>query len=91
MIPVLLHFFDEEVSSPLLHLRHIPVYGMMEKLQAEYPERRDQLIKMLGIDLQWRMHQVSDGQRRRVQIFLGLIRSFKILLLDEVTALSMLS
>lgn len=31
------------------------------------------------------MHQVSDGQRRRVQIFLGLIRPFKILLLDEVT------
>lgn len=31
------------------------------------------------------MHQVSDGQRRRVQIFLGLIRPFRILLLDEVT------
>ena len=27
---------------------------------------------------------MSDGQRRRVQIFLGLIRPFKILLLDEV-------
>mmetsp|Transcript_13916 Transcript_13916/g.20832 ORF Transcript_13916/g.20832 Transcript_13916/m.20832 type:complete len:314 (-) Transcript_13916:766-1707(-) len=63
----------------------IPVYGMMEKLQAEYPERRDELLKLLGVDLQWRMHQVSDGQRRRVQIFLGLIRPFKILLLDEVT------
>ena len=31
------------------------------------------------------MHQVSDGQRRRVQIFIGLIRPFKVLLLDEVT------
>ena len=31
------------------------------------------------------MHQISDGQRRRVQIFLGLIRPFKILLMDEVT------
>lgn len=31
------------------------------------------------------MHQVSDGQRRRVQILLGLIRPFRILLLDEVT------
>ena len=30
------------------------------------------------------MHQISDGQRRRVQIFLGLIRPFKILLMDEV-------
>jgi len=63
----------------------IPVHGMMEKLQAEYPERRDELIRLLGIDPKWRMHQVSDGQRRRVQIFLGLIRPFKILLLDEVT------
>jgi len=63
----------------------IAVKGMMEKLQQEYPSRRDELIKLLGIDPEWRMHQVSDGQRRRVQIFLGLIRPFKILLLDEVT------
>ena len=63
----------------------IAVSGMMLKLQEEYPERRDELIKLLGIDLNWRMHQVSDGQRRRVQIFLGLLRPFKILLLDEVT------
>jgi len=63
----------------------IPVHGMMTKLQEQYPERRDELIKMLGVDPNWRMHQVSDGQRRRVQILLGLIRPFKILLLDEVT------
>jgi len=63
----------------------IPVYGMMTKLQEEYPERRDELIQLLRIDPQWRMHQVSDGQRRRVQIFLGLIRPFTVLLLDEVT------
>ena len=63
----------------------IPVHSMMEKLQAENPERRDELIELLGVDPNWRMHQVSDGQRRRVQIFLGLLRPFKILLLDEVT------
>lgn len=63
----------------------IPVHGMMKVLQAEYPERRDQLITLLGIDPNWRMHQISDGQRRRVQIFLGLIRPFKVLLMDEVT------
>lgn len=61
------------------------VKDMMIKLQEEYPERRDELLKLLAIDPNWRMHQVSDGQRRRVQIFLGLIRPFKILLLDEVT------
>ena len=58
---------------------------MMKKLQADYPERREELIEMLGIDINWRMHQVSDGQRRRVQIFIGLLRPFKVLLLDEVT------
>jgi len=63
----------------------IPVRGMMTKLQESYPERRDELVEMLGIDLDWRMHQLSDGQRRRVQLLLGLVRPFKLLLLDEVT------
>merc|ERR1719183_2391075 len=44
----------------------IPVCGMMSALQNEYPERRDELIELLGIDLDWRMNRVSDGQRRRV-------------------------
>ena len=63
----------------------IPVHGMMAKLQSQHPERAAELLELLGVDLNWRMHQVSDGQRRRVQIFLGLLRPFKILLLDEVT------
>jgi len=63
----------------------IPVTGMMSKLQNDYPDRRDELLELLGIDPEWRMHRLSDGQRRRVQIFLGLVRPFKILLLDEVT------
>jgi CCR4-NOT complex subunit CAF16 len=63
----------------------IAVHSLMKKLQSDYPERRDELIDLLGIDVNWRMHMVSDGQRRRVQIFLGLLRPFKILLLDEVT------
>jgi CCR4-NOT complex subunit CAF16 len=49
------------------------------------PDRRDKLIDLLDIDLQWRMHKVSDGQRRRVQICLGLLHPYKVLLLDEVT------
>lgn len=61
------------------------VGDMMQKLQATYPQRRDELIDLLGVDLDWRMHMVSDGQRRRVQLLLALIRPFDILLLDEVT------
>ncbi|GFP80375.1 ABC transporter i family member 20 [Phtheirospermum japonicum] len=49
------------------------------------PKRRDELIKVLGVELSWRMHKVSDGQRRRVQICMGLLKPFKVLLLDEIT------
>ncbi|XP_030934981.1 ABC transporter I family member 21-like [Quercus lobata] len=49
------------------------------------PLRRDKLIDLLDIDLRWRMHKVSDGQRRRVQICMGLLHPFKVLLLDEIT------
>ena len=63
----------------------IPVTGMMSKLQSQHPERRNELLELLGIDPEWRMNRVSDGQRRRVQLFLGLVRPFDILLLDEVT------
>lgn len=48
-------------------------------------ERRSRLIELLDIDLRWRMHRVSDGQRRRVQICMGLLRPFQVLLLDEIT------
>ncbi|KAK2403284.1 ABC transporter I member 20 [Trifolium repens] len=49
------------------------------------PERRAELIKVLDINLSWRLHKVSDGQRRRVQICMGLLKPFKVLLLDEIT------
>ena len=64
----------------------IPIKEMMQKLQEEFPERRDELLELLEIDPDWRMHKLSDGQRRRVQLFLALIRPFQVLLLDEVTA-----
>ncbi|KAF5747552.1 Non-intrinsic ABC protein 9 [Tripterygium wilfordii] len=49
------------------------------------PQRRAELIKVMDIDLSWRMHKVSDGQKRRVQICMGLLKPFKVLLLDEIT------
>lgn len=50
-----------------------------------FPERRDELVRVLDIDLRWRMHTVSDGERRRVQLAMGLIRPWEVLLLDEIT------
>lgn len=32
-----------------------------------------------------RMHQISDGERRRVQLCMGLMGEWDVLLLDEVT------
>lgn len=63
----------------------IAVRNMMSDLQGKFIERRDELVGLLGIDLDWRMHQLSDGQRRRVQIMLQLLRPSKILFLDEIT------
>ncbi|XP_015891270.3 ABC transporter I family member 19 [Ziziphus jujuba] len=69
----------------------IPLQGdfsaehMIFGVEGADPVRRDKLIELLDIDLQWRMHKVSDGQRRRVQICMGLLHPFKVLLLDEVT------
>lgn len=51
-----------------------------------YRARRDRLVAMLDIDAaNWRMHAVSDGERRRVQLAMGLVRPWTVLLLDEVT------
>lgn len=47
--------------------------------------RRDTLLTILDVDLDWRMHQISDGERRRVQLVMGLMAPWEILLLDEVT------
>lgn len=63
----------------------IGVSEMMTKLQEEFPERRKMLFDLLQIDENWRMHQVSDGQRRRVQIMLNLLRPVDILFADEIT------
>ena len=41
-------------------------------------ERRQFLIKLLDIDLNWSMIRTSDGQRRRVQIAMGLLKEYKV-------------
>ncbi|ODN78989.1 hypothetical protein L202_04500 [Cryptococcus amylolentus CBS 6039] len=47
--------------------------------------RRDRLLALLDVDLDWHMHQISDGERRRVQLCMGLMGEWDVLLLDEVT------
>eukprot|EP00232_Nephroselmis_pyriformis_P011648 CAMPEP_0182893068 /NCGR_PEP_ID=MMETSP0034_2-20130328/24251_1 /TAXON_ID=156128 /ORGANISM="Nephroselmis pyriformis, Strain CCMP717" /LENGTH=300 /DNA_ID=CAMNT_0025026787 /DNA_START=78 /DNA_END=980 /DNA_ORIENTATION=- len=58
---------------------------MLFEVEDADPARRDMLIDLLDVDLDWSMIRVSDGQRRRVQIAMGLLRPYKVLLLDEIT------
>lgn len=63
--------------------------GVLELLRSvggdAYPARRDELVAVLDIDTAWRMSAVSDGERRRVQLAMGLVRPWTVLLLDEIT------
>lgn len=52
---------------------------------SEFTRRGDYLMEILEVSLDWRMHMLSDGQKRRVQLIMGLLKPFKILLLDEIT------
>ncbi|KAI5680077.1 hypothetical protein M9H77_01304 [Catharanthus roseus] len=86
-----LAYLGESWSKTVGSAGEIPLQGdfsaehMIFGVEGVDPIRREKLIELLDIDLQWRMHKVSDGQRRRVQICLGLLHPFKVLLLDEVT------
>lgn len=75
----------EWAANPIV--RHdIPVVLLLSSVGGDaYPERRDLLVDILDIDLRWHMHAVSDGERRRVQLAMGLLKPWDTLLLDEVT------
>ena len=64
----------------------IAARGMMEKWQQEHLERRDELVRVLGINLDWRMHECSDGQRKKVRIMIKLLRPFQLCIIDEFAA-----
>ncbi|KAK6459139.1 ATP-binding cassette transporter activity protein [Scheffersomyces xylosifermentans] len=66
--------------------RDIPVNLLISSIGGEsYSERRDLLLDILDIDPEWSMMRISDGERRRVQIAMGLVKPWRLLLLDEVT------
>jgi CCR4-NOT complex subunit CAF16 len=62
-----------------------PVRDILAGQPAHDPERLENLLEVLGVDIHWRMHRVSDGQRRRVQILLHLLLPRELLLMDEIT------
>ena len=75
----------EWVLNPIVRT-DIDVPTLLASVGGNYfSERRDELVEILDIDLAWRMHAVSDGERRRVQLAMGLLRPWTVLLLDEIT------
>ena len=52
----------------------IPAGQMIGSVPGVDPARRERVMQVLDIDPEWRMHRVSDGQRRRVQICMGLLK-----------------
>ncbi len=63
----------------------LQVKDMMKALKLKYPERNNELLELLDINPEWRLNAVSEGQRKRVQLYLNLIKPFKVCLLDEIT------
>ncbi|KAJ3325670.1 CCR4-NOT regulatory complex component [Boothiomyces sp. JEL0866] len=75
----------EWANNPIVR-RDVPVSRLLKTLGAERnKERCAELLEIMDVDPDWHMHAVSDGQRRRVQIVLGLMEPWDLLLLDEVT------
>lgn len=70
------------VAAAVRHARmgrqgDFPARRMIDSVTGVDPARRARLVQVLDIDPDWRMHRVSDGQRRRVQICLGLLHPFE--------------
>lgn len=75
----------EWVLNPIVRT-DIGVNELLKSVGGDaYPDRRDELVHVLDIDTAWRMSAVSDGERRRVQLAMGLVRPWTVLLLDEIT------
>ncbi len=74
------------LGGPFPFSADISVAEILAGRRGVDPVRRARVIEILDVDPAWRMHRVSDGQRRRVQILLDLERTLKLVLLDEVTA-----
>lgn len=84
-------FHDTSLAAQVLFLGgafpfevDVRVGDMLERPGLD-PVRRERLKELLGVDSAWRMHRISDGQRRRVQLLLGLMAPYRVLLLDEIT------
>jgi CCR4-NOT complex subunit CAF16 len=59
---------------------------MFKKWQKDHKDRRDELVKVLGINMEWRLNECSDGQRKKVRLLFKLLKPFKLAIIDEFAA-----
>lgn len=79
-------YLGTEWANNEITKRDIGVNELVQSVGGDhYTDRRDALIDLLEINTDWRMNRCSDGERRRVQLCMGLLKPFDLLLLDEVT------
>jgi len=87
-------FHDTSLGRVVAHLGERWGYEAMgdmtvEKLVSglDNPDwdRIAMIMDVLEVEWDWSIYRLSDGQRRRVQLLLGLARKSELLLLDEVT------
>ena len=50
---------------------------IIHNVEGVDPARRARLMELLDINPSWRLNRVSDGQRRRVQICMGLLKPYQ--------------
>jgi len=87
-------FHDTSLAKDVAHLGErwgyenfgdVSVKDLVSSLDEPDPARVQMLMEVLEVEWEWKIYRLSDGQRRRVQLLLGLARKNKVLLLDEVT------
>ncbi|KAI3638859.1 hypothetical protein MIR68_003357 [Amoeboaphelidium protococcarum] len=75
----------EFIQNPIVH-GDVVVSSLLKSMGSErYGDRVQKLIQILDVNVEWHMNEISDGERRRVQILMGLLKPFQVLLQDEVT------
>lgn len=85
VVAKLTYLGTEWCNNPVVR-QDVPVARLLKTLGAERNrERCEELLEIMDVNPHWHMHSISDGQRRRVQIVLGLMEPWDLLLLDEVT------
>ncbi|KAI7870054.1 P-loop containing nucleoside triphosphate hydrolase protein [Spinellus fusiger] len=83
--PYVTYLGTEWAGNPVVRADLTVSYLLKSMGSARWPDRTERLLRVLDVDLEWRLHQVSDGQRRRIQLVMGLLQPWNLLLLDEVT------